>query len=114
MQLQKLSRCEACFLQPAGLAVYGRHQAPVGEIRALPLAARGIGGLLVLHLPQECERKGEAGSDGYAPIQADGLANEADPSLKTAGNDVTHPNFNEDKGLVRSPRDGAVLHPTTR
>src|SRR3546814_11934417 len=85
MQLQKLSRCEACFLQPAGLAVYGRHQAPVGEIRALPLAARGIGGLLVLPLPQECERKGEAGSDGYAPIQADGLANEADPSLQVAG-----------------------------
>src|SRR3546814_19855556 len=84
MQLQKLSRCEACFLQPAGLAVYGRHQAPVGEIRALPLAARGIGGLLVLPLPQECERKGEAGSDGYAPIQADGLANEADPTLQAA------------------------------
>src|SRR3546814_9850046 len=82
MQLQKLSRCEACFLQPAGLAVYGRHQAPVGEIRALPLAARGIGGLLVLPLPQECERKGAAGSDGYAPIQAAGLANEADPSLQ--------------------------------
>src|SRR3546814_17206345 len=80
MQLQKLSRCEACFLQPAGLAVYGRHQAPVGELRALPLVARGIGGLLVLPLPPESQRKRAAGSAGYAPIHADGLANGAEPS----------------------------------
>src|SRR3546814_2292926 len=85
IELQKFIGCEPRFLEPAGLAVYRRHKAPVREVRARPLAPRGIGRLLVSPLPQRCKCKGQARSDRYPPIQPNGLVDETDSYLQVAG-----------------------------
>src|SRR3546814_16894374 len=42
IELQKFISCEPHFLEPAGLAVYSRHKAPVRQVRARPLPPRGL------------------------------------------------------------------------